>query len=49
LDHVWGQAYEDAAHTLRVHMANLRQKLDRACATRLIRTETGVGYRLVGV
>lgn len=48
LDHVWGQAYEDAAHTLRVHMANLRQKLDRACATRLIRTETGVGYRLVG-
>lgn len=47
LDQVWGQAYEDAAHTLRVHMANLRQKLDRVCESRFIRTETGIGYRMV--
>lgn len=45
---VWGAAFEDSSHTLRVHMANLRQKIEVDPARpRLIRTETGVGYRLI--
>lgn len=48
LTEVWGPAFEDSTHTLRVHMANLRQKIEPdAMATHLIRTETGVGYRLL--
>ncbi|WP_028721672.1 response regulator [Patulibacter americanus] len=50
---VWGAAYADDTATLRTHIANLRRKLetpaaDGTPAPRLIRTETGVGYRLVG-
>lgn len=45
LHEVWGPAYEDSTHTLRVHMANLRQKVKPMV---LIKTEIGVGYRLVG-
>jgi two-component system KDP operon response regulator KdpE len=51
---VWGAAYADDTATLRTHIANLRRKLeadDEATGRRgerLIRTETGVGYRLVG-
>ena len=49
LAEVWGAGYEDSSHTLRVHMANLRQKIEpTGIAHRLIRTETGVGYRLLG-
>lgn len=49
LGEVWGAGYEDSSHTLRVHMANLRQKIEpTGTAHRLIRTETGVGYRLLG-
>lgn len=45
---VWGPAYADATHTLRVHMASIRQKLERDTAhPTFIRTETGVGYRLI--
>lgn len=45
---VWGPGYTDSTHTLRVHMATLRQKIDPDPAhPRLIRTETGVGYRLI--
>lgn len=45
---VWGAAYEDSSHTLRVHMGNLRQKLEGGDnPKRRIRTETGVGYRLI--
>lgn len=48
LTEVWGPGYEDSTHTLRVHMASLRQKLEKdAARPRLIRTETGVGYRLL--
>lgn len=47
LTQVWGKVYEDSTHTLRVHMANLRQKLQQVTDQRLIRTETGVGYRLI--
>lgn len=44
---VWGQAYEDSTHTLRVHMGNLRQKIEKDGSRRFIRTETGVGYRFL--
>lgn len=48
LREVWGPAYEDSTHTLRVHMATVRQKIEPDSARpRFIRTETGVGYRLV--
>jgi two-component system KDP operon response regulator KdpE len=44
---VWGDAYADAAHTLHVHLASLRRKLEADPANpRIIRTEPGVGYRL---
>ena len=47
---VWGPEYLDRAHYLRVHMANLRQKIeaDPAQPQHLI-TELQVGYRLVGL
>jgi len=45
---VWGSEYEFDTHTLRVHMGNLRQKIEDNPATpRHIRTEVGVGYRLL--
>jgi two-component system KDP operon response regulator KdpE len=49
LREVWGPAYVDRPHYLRIYMANLRQKLeaDPARPTRLL-TEAGVGYRFVG-
>ncbi len=48
LREVWGAAYEDSSHTLRVHMGNLRQKLETGeNPKRRIRTETGVGYRFI--
>jgi two-component system KDP operon response regulator KdpE len=49
LRQVWGSAgYDDASHDLRVHIAHLRKKLDEdPTRPRLIRTEPGVGYRLV--
>lgn len=48
LTEVWGPAYEDASHALRVHMAAIRQKIeDNPASPRFIRTETGVGYRLI--
>jgi len=44
---VWGPAYEDATHYLRVHVAHIRAKLeDDPSAPRLILTEPGVGYRM---
>lgn len=47
---VWGPEYLDRPHYLRVHMANLRQKVeaDAAQPQHLI-TELQVGYRLVGL
>ncbi|MCW5942341.1 MAG: response regulator [Fimbriimonadaceae bacterium] len=50
LREIWGPEYEDATHTLRVHMASLRQKIEPdPVQPRYVRTETGVGYRfLVG-
>ena len=47
---VWGPEYLDRPHYLRVHMANLRQKIeaDPAQPAHLL-TELQVGYRLVGL
>jgi two-component system, OmpR family, KDP operon response regulator KdpE len=47
LRQVWGVAYQEEAHLLRVNMSNLRHKLepDPARPT-FILTEPGVGYRL---
>ena len=45
---VWGPAYEDEMHLLRVNISNIRRKLEPD-PSRLspIRTEPGVGYRLI--
>jgi len=43
---VWSRSHGDAQHYLRVHVANLRRKIERdAVQPRLIVTEPGVGYR----
>lgn len=48
LREVWGPAAEERTDYLRVHMTHLRQKLEAAPATpRHLRTEAGIGYRLV--
>lgn len=47
---VWGPSHVESPHYLRIYMAHLRQKLERDPAQpEHIVTETGVGYRLVGV
>jgi len=44
---VWGPAHVEHLHTLRVHMASLRRKIERDPAQpRYLLTELGVGYRL---
>lgn len=49
LNEVWGPAYVDNPHYLRIYMSQLRQKLE-ADPTRpqYLMTESGVGYRLKG-
>lgn len=47
LKEVWGPAYENETHYLRVYMAQLRHKLESEPARpRYLITEPGVGYRL---
>ena len=47
LREVWGPAYVEHTHTLRVHTAALRRKLEADPAQpRYLLTEIGVGYRL---
>jgi two-component system, OmpR family, KDP operon response regulator KdpE len=49
LGEVWGHAYEEDTQTLRVHIANLRRKIEPDPAQpRYIRTDPGVGYRFTG-
>lgn len=45
---VWGPGYGDDTQVLRAHIANLRRKIEPADGPRLIRTESGVGYRFAG-
>ena len=47
LEKVWGPAYTSQTHYVRVHLAELRKKVERDPARpRWILTEPGVGYRL---
>ncbi len=47
LREVWGPAYEDDTQVLRVHVANLRRKIEpEPGSPRLIVTDPGIGYRL---
>ena len=48
LREVWGPGAQDQSHYLRVYVNQLRQKLeDDAARPALLRTEPGVGYRLM--
>ncbi len=48
LTEVWGHAYLERGHYLRIHISHLRQKLEQDSARpRFILTETGVGYRFM--
>jgi two-component system KDP operon response regulator KdpE len=47
LREVWGDAYSDESHLLRVNISNLRRKLEPDPAQpKYLLTETGVGYRI---
>ncbi|MCB9733862.1 MAG: response regulator [Deltaproteobacteria bacterium] len=47
LEDVWGPAYRRRTHYVRVHMAELRKKIETEPARpRFISTELGVGYRM---
>jgi two-component system KDP operon response regulator KdpE len=47
LERVWGPAHADDTQYLRVYMAQLRRKIEADSARpQLLKTETGVGYRL---
>jgi two-component system, OmpR family, KDP operon response regulator KdpE len=49
LSEVWGPEHADATPVLRTHIANLRSKLQAGePGQRLIRTDSGIGYRLSG-
>jgi two-component system KDP operon response regulator KdpE len=46
LREVWGPAHETDTHYLRVHMANLRKKVEaKPEQPQFLKTESGVGYR----
>jgi len=46
LKQIWGAAYLEQPHVLRVNISNLRHKLEKdASRPRYILTESGVGYR----
>jgi two-component system KDP operon response regulator KdpE len=48
LREVWGPAYVEHSHYLRIYMGHLRQKLEADPARpRHLLTETGIGYRFV--
>lgn len=45
---VWGPGHAEDSHYVRVHMANLRKKIeDQPSMPRHLITETGIGYRFV--
>lgn len=47
LREVWGEAYENESHLLRVNVSNLRHKVEKdPSQPALILTEAGVGYRI---
>jgi two-component system, OmpR family, KDP operon response regulator KdpE len=49
LGQVWGPAYEEDTQVLRVHVANLRRKIEPdPSSPRHVRTDPGIGYRFEG-
>jgi two-component system, OmpR family, KDP operon response regulator KdpE len=49
LEHVWGTEAPEGAQTLRVHVSNLRRKIEPTGGVRrYIFTEPGVGFRFAG-
>ena len=48
LSEVWGPHYAAQTQVLRTHIANLRRKIEPESGQRLIRTDSGVGYRFAG-
>jgi two-component system KDP operon response regulator KdpE len=49
LRQIWGIAYLEQPHVLRVNISNLRRKIEAdASRPRYILTEPGVGYRMMG-
>lgn len=50
LNHVWGSSWENDVGSLRVFMATLRKKLEKAPdSPRYIQTHIGIGYRMIKV
>lgn len=48
LQEIWGPSHEEDTHYLRIIVSHLRQKLgDDPAEPRYLRTEAGVGYRLI--
>ena len=48
LQAVWGPGHASDTHYVRVHMANLRKKIERdAARPEFLHTEIGIGYRFV--
>lgn len=48
LNSVWGPAYIEHTHYIRIYMGHLRQKLEAdATRPRYLQTETGIGYRFM--
>jgi two-component system KDP operon response regulator KdpE len=48
LEEVWGPEYRTEAHYVRLYMSQLRHKIEADPAQpRYVRTETGIGYRLM--
>lgn len=46
LREIWGPQHEEDTHYLRVHMANLRKKLEPSPERpRFLKTDSGIGYR----
>ncbi|MFC3851611.1 response regulator transcription factor [Salinispirillum marinum] len=46
LHHIWGRAYQDQTHNLRILVGRLRARLaDHGLSPQCIETEPGVGYR----
>jgi two-component system, OmpR family, KDP operon response regulator KdpE len=48
LAEVWGPEYVDDVQVLRVHLANLRRKIEPPEGPRYIKTDAGVVYRFAG-
>lgn len=47
LREVWGPNAEEQSQYLRVYMTHLRKKIETEGSEKLLRTESGIGYRLI--